>query len=199
MAIAVEEKRYTLEEYLELEYRAERRHYFFNGKIGFMPYTSENHGLIVANLIREIGMLAKWQDIRVYPSDRMLYVPECRLNYYPDVMVVKGEPAFYEHSKKMHATLNPHTIIEVLSGSTEEGDRIDKWQCYRKIGSLQQYFLIAQDQAYIDFYNRIDETRWENSYAEKLDQRVAIAGFEIALSDIYLNVKFPTPERKSDQ
>ena len=199
MAIAVEEKRYTLEEYLEMEYQAERRHYFFNGKIGPMPYTSNNHGLIVANLIGELHQASKKTAYRVYPSDRMLYVPECRLNYYPDVMVVKGEPAFYEHSKKMHATLNPHTIIEVLSDSTEEGDRIDKWQCYRKISSLQQYFLIAQDQAYIDFYNRLDETRWENSYVDKLNQKVAIAGFELALSDIYLNVKFPTPEQKSDQ
>ena len=66
------EKKYTLEEYLEMEYHAETRHYFYGGKIAPMPYTSDNHGLIVANFIREIGVQTKEKDFRVYPSDRML-------------------------------------------------------------------------------------------------------------------------------
>lgn len=193
------EKRYTLEEYLEMEYHAKTRHYFYSGKVAPMPYTSDNHGSIVANLIREIGVQVKETNFRVYPSDRMLYVPECRLNDYPDVMVAKGEPVFHQHTRKMQATLNPYALIEVLSDSTEEDDRIDKWQCYRKISHLKQYFMAAQDRVYIDFYNRIDETRWENSYVDRMDQEIEIAGFRIKVEDIYLNVKFEQPEPRADQ
>lgn len=193
------EKRYTLEEYLKMEYHAKTRHYFYNGKVAPMPYTSDSHGSIVANLIGELHAQSKKTPFRVYPSDRMLYVPECRLNYYPDVMVVKGEPVFHRHTKKMQATLNPYALIEVLSDSTEEDDRIDKWQCYRKISGLQQYFMVARDRVYIDFYNRIDETRWENSYVDQMDQEVEIAGFRVRVEDIYLNVKFENPVQKTDQ
>ncbi|MCO6491722.1 MAG: Uma2 family endonuclease [Phaeodactylibacter sp.] len=192
------EKRYTLEEYLKMEYHAKTRHYFYNGKVAPMPYASDSHGSIVANLMREIGVHVKKTTFRVYPSDRMLYVPECRLNYYPDVMVVKGEPVFHRHTKKMFASLNPYVLIEVLSDSTEEDGRIDKWQCYRKISGLQQYFMVARDRVYIDFYNRIDETRWENSYVDQMDQEVEIAGFRVKVEDIYLNVALEKPEKKAD-
>lgn len=192
------DKRYTLEEYLEMEYHAKTRHYFYDGRVVSMPYASDAHSLIAANLIGEIGAWVKEANFRVYPYGRMLYVPECRLNYYPDVMIVKGEPEFYAHTSKMHATTNPHALIEVLSESTEENDRIDKWHCYRKISSLQQYFMVAQDQVYIDFYKRIDETRWENSYVDRMDQEIEIAGFRIKVEDIYLNVKLEKPEQKAD-
>lgn len=187
---AVAEKIYTLEEYLELEYHSNQRHYFFNGQVTPMTYTSNNHGLIVSNIIGELHPLFKKSEFREYPSDRMLYIPECKLNYYPDVMIVKGNSVFHQHSAKMKATTNPYAIIEVLSDSTEEMDRSSKWACYRQITTLQQYFLIAQDRPYIEFFNRIDEKRWENSFADSIGQSVKIAGFDIPLKEIYWDVEF---------
>lgn len=187
MSTAVETKKFTIEEYLEMEYSSDIRHYFYNGIIEPMPYTSENHGLIVANLLREIGNhVVKTPGFRVYPSDRMLYVPDCNLNYYPDVMIVKGPSQFHQHSEKMQATINPHTLIEVLSDSTEQKDKIDKWRCYRQIPSLQQYIKVAQDPIYIDILSRIPgSTKWENDYISNLEQSVNIAGFDIKAKDIY--------------
>ena len=195
---AATQKRYTLEEYLEMEYHSDRRHYFYDGMVNAMTYTSDNHGLIVANLIMEIGSLAKQTEFRVYPSDRMLYVPECNLNYYPDVMVVKGEPQMHRHSPRMEATLNPYAILEVLSDSTEERDRVDKWPCYRTIPSLQQYILIAQDRPYIEFFNRIEGSRWENDYVDQLSQIISVAGFDIAVADVYLKAKWEKPDQNPD-
>lgn len=164
-----------------------------------MTYTSDNHGLIVANLIREIGVQVKNTAFRVYPSDRMLFVPDCQLNYYPDVMIVKGEPVFHQHSPKMQATLNPYAIIEVASDSTEQYDKVDKWLCYRQIPSLQQYFIVSQKQFYVDIYHRIDQSdKWENSYVAKEEDQVAIAGFPIQLADIYHLVKFAADSEDSE-
>lgn len=186
MSTAVETKKFTIEEYLEMEYSSDIRHYFYNGIIEPMPYTSENHGLIVANLIGELHAAIKGTEFRVYPSDRMLYVPDCNLNYYPDVMIVKGPSQFHQHSEKMQATINPHTLIEVLSDSTEQKDKIDKWRCYRQIPSLQQYIKVAQDPIYIDILSRIPgSTKWENDYISNLEQSVNIAGFDIKAKDIY--------------
>lgn len=43
-------------------------------------------------------------------------------------MVVKGEPQFYPHSPKMQAMLNPYSLFEILSESTEDRDKFDKWE-----------------------------------------------------------------------
>lgn len=191
MTTSIEQRRYTLDEYLEMEYHASKRHYFYKGIVAPMTYTSDNHGLIVANLIGELHAAFKGSEYRVYPSDRMLFVPECQLNYYPDVMIVKGQPVFHQHTPKMQATLNPYAIIEVASESTEHYDRVDKWLCYRHISSLRQYLIISQKQYYIDIYNRIDDTnRWENTFVEREEDSVEIAGFPIPLVDIYHLVNF---------
>ncbi|KGE89054.1 MAG: Uma2 family endonuclease [Phaeodactylibacter xiamenensis] len=187
---AVATRRYTLEEYVALEEQADEKHFFHEGKIAPMGYSSDEHGMIVGNIIGELHPLLKGTDYRKYPSDRMLFVPDCQLNYYPDVMVVKGQPVFHQHSARMKATLNPFAILEVLSETTEEVDRVQKWRCYRMIPSLQQYFMIAQDRMYIEVFNRIDERRWENTYLDSPQQKLRIAGFDITVSEIYRGIAF---------
>lgn len=39
----------------------------------------------------------------------------------------------------------PKLIVEVLSDSTERNDRSDKFYGYRRLASLEEYVLIAQD------------------------------------------------------
>lgn len=94
--LQVSHKTYTLEAYLEQEYTAPRRHFFYEGQIEPMPYSSENHGLITANLVGEIHAAAQKTPVRVYAENRMLYVPACGLAYYPDVLIVRGEPAYHD-------------------------------------------------------------------------------------------------------
>ena len=193
------QRRYTLEEYLEFEYESRQRHFFYKGLVLPMGYASDNHELIVANLVREIGVLVKHTNFRIYPSNRMLYVPDCQLNYYPDAMLIDGEPVFHQHTPKMQATLNPFALFEVLSASTEDRDRIDKWYCYRQIPSLRQYFMISQTRPYVDIYNRIgDSEKWENTYVDKMEQTIRIADFNVEVADVYLHVKFPEPENSSE-
>lgn len=43
----------------------------------------------------------------------------------------------------------------------------------------------------------IDDTRWENSYVDAMEQQLEIAGFKIKVQDVYLNVKFEKPEQKA--
>lgn len=151
-----------------------------------MPYTSDNHGLICHNFGRELGIAAKGKNIRIYQGDRMVYSPFCNENYYPDVVVVQGEPEHYDYKNKMKATLNPVVLAEVLSDSTEYKDKNDKWNCYREIKSLQQYILIFQYEPLVEYYTRVeDSNRWVYTYVKGLDATLEVCGFTLALKDIY--------------
>lgn len=188
-AIQPEIKKATLEEYFEYEFHSDTKHEFINGQIVPMPYTSDNHGLITANLIRHIANLLADSGFRIYPSDRMVISPSCNEIYYPDIVVVKGQPEFHVHKGKMKATLNPCVLIEVLSDSTEAKDRDDKWPCYREIKSLEQYFLVSQHQSSIECFTRIGKSNdWRYAYSVGLDTTMTVAGKEISLSEIYAQV-----------
>ena len=67
--------------------------------------------------------------------------PKCNRYFYPDVVVVCGQPQFED--SELDSLLNPALIIEVLSDSTERADRREKWDCYRTLESLETYVLAS--------------------------------------------------------
>jgi Uma2 family endonuclease len=82
---------------------------------------------------------------------------------YPDVVVVCGEPQLDdEHRDNLR---NPLVIIEVLSQSTEGYDRGIKVIKYRRIDSLKEYVLVAQDRTLIEQYVRQPSGDWLMSEA----------------------------------
>jgi Uma2 family endonuclease len=184
--ISTEIKRTSLDEYFEFEMNAPTKHEYINGQILPMAYASDNHGLIAHNFGRELGIAVKGRNIRIYQGDRMVYSPFCNENYYPDVVVVQGEPEHYDYKGKMKATLNPVALVEVLSDSTELIDKNEKWNCYREIKSLRQYITISQNEPLVECYTRVEDTnRWEFTYVNGLEGAIIVAGFEIAMKDIY--------------
>ena len=65
---------------------------------------------------------------------------------YPDLLVVCGEIEFHDAFKDV--ILNPRLILEVLSPSTENFDRDEKFERYKKWNpSLTDYLLVSQDAA----------------------------------------------------
>lgn len=56
------------------------------------------------------------------------------------------------------ATPNPAVIVQVLSASTEDYDRGEKFEAnYRFLPSLRAYVLVAQDEVAIEVRSRDDE------------------------------------------
>jgi len=67
----------------------------------------------------------------------------------------------YDSEDPAHTTLtNPVLIVEVLSVTTEKGDRGNKWMHYQRIPSLQEYVLVSQDPR-IEVYRRTSAGTWE--------------------------------------
>ena len=194
----IEPRRYSIEEYFELEANSETKHEYYDGLIVECAYTSENHGRIVSNFTRLLGNCLEHTDCDVFTSDRMVYVALCNKFFYPDLTVVCGERQYYQYSKNMKATTNPSVLIEVLSHYTESNDKVEKWRCYRKLKSLKQYVLVDQDFKYIEIYERNEKGRWVANVYEEEDDMLKIGDCEIYLNDIYLKVDLIEPNAASD-
>ena len=184
-------KRMTLEEYWDFEFHSEGRHEFHDGILIEMTYTSEPHGQICSNLSRLIGNCLLDKDCSVYAETRMVYIPECNKNFYPDLVIVCGEHELRAVSKQIRATMNPSVVIEVLSNSTEDFDKTTKTRCYKKIKSLKQVVFVSQNEKYIRTLIRTENDRiWnEIEYFEE-NENVPIGECSIPLNEIYRRISF---------
>ncbi|MDQ3773433.1 MAG: Uma2 family endonuclease [Pseudomonadota bacterium] len=92
----------------------------------------------------------------------------------------------------METLLNPAVIIEVLSVSTEAYDRGEKFAHYRRLPTLTDYVLIAEDKLRVEHYVRQDR-QWVLSEADDWNDTIDLTsiGCRLALRDIYDKVNFP--------
>jgi Uma2 family endonuclease len=178
----------TPEEYLVLERKAERKSEYFGGEMFAIGGASKEHNLIVANVIIALGVQLKKRPCEVYPSDMRVKVSDTGLYTYPDVVVVCGEPQFDSaFAEQKDTLLNPIVIVEVLSDSTEQYDRGKKFSYYRRIASLAEYLLIAQDECRVEQYVRQSDGRWLLSETSNLADTIVLSSIncQIALKEIY--------------
>ena len=182
----------TPEEYLAFEREAEVKHEYYAGEIFAFARASRQHNLMVANVIRELGNEVKGRPCEVYPSDMRVRVSPKGLYTYPDITVVCGEARFGdEHSDTL---LNPTVIVEVLSPSTEGYDRGEKFEHYRKLESLKEYLVIAQERHHVERHVRQSEGQWLLSETDSVDDVIELPSIacRLAVADIYEKVEFET-------
>ncbi len=177
-------------EYLEFERISEIKHEFLDGEIFAMSGASRPHNLICVNLIRMISTQFRGGDCEVYPSDMRVKISAGKYTY-PDVSVVCGDATFIDDD--LETLTNPSIIIEVLSPSTEGYDRGKKFQHYRKMPSLQEYILVAQDHIHLEHYKLQADGVWG---LVDLEGAQAVLEFStipctLPLTEIYERVTFP--------
>lgn len=137
-----QQRYYTPEEYLELEEAAEYKSEYIDGQIIPMAGGTANHNRISLNLSAALNFAFRQQDYEVFMGDVRLWIPQKLTYTYPDMMILAGEPEFFNNRKDV--ILNPQIIVEVLSKSTKGYDREDKFQAYRTLSTFQEYLLIDQ-------------------------------------------------------
>jgi Uma2 family endonuclease len=118
----------TPEQYLELDRKAERPSEYYRGEIFPIEAATRAHSLIVTNLGRILGTILKDRPCEVHSSSLRLRAPTTGLYTYPDVVVVCGEPLFADDH--VDTLLNPLLLIEVLSRTTQDYDRGQKFYHY---------------------------------------------------------------------
>jgi Uma2 family endonuclease len=180
-------KRMTFEEYLEFEEHAETKHEFVDGFIFAMAGANNRHNIISGNVFAFARVAARTAQCRAYMNDMKLRTPEPeRHGYYPDVLVT-CTPDDFNTNVKTTACF----IVEVLSKSTEDVDRGEKWQNYRKLPSLQAYILVSQKQRYVEIYRRMTDGSWRYEVLENEGTlELPCVNASMTLDDIYEDVDF---------
>ncbi|MEH1917428.1 Uma2 family endonuclease [Nostoc sp.] len=194
----IKQRYYTPEEYLELEEAADYKSEYIDGQIIPMAGGTINHNQIALNLSTELNFAFKKQNYLVFMSDVRLWIPQKHTYTYPDVMILAGEPEFFNNRRDI--ILNPQIIVEVLSKSTKGYDREDKFQAYRTISTFQEYLLIDETRIHVDQFSKTGKKQWTLREYDEEDEAIALVTvpFEISLHDLYNKVKFEPVESKGE-
>ncbi|MGB3558600.1 MAG: Uma2 family endonuclease [Geitlerinemataceae cyanobacterium] len=184
---------YTPEEYIELELAAETRNEYHNGEIIPMTGGTPDHNDIASNLMISLKLALREKPYRIFIADQRLWIPEVSLYTYPDIMVV-SKPLELQ-SGLTDTVLNPCFIAEVLSKSTQNYDRSEKFAAYRTLPTFQEYLLIDQYKIHVEHYVKTAVNQW--IFSEYEDPNIFLSfsfcELQLQISYIYENIEFTSP------
>ena len=174
---------YTYEEYLAYERDSGLKHEYEDGEILAMAGGSRRHNALASRVGAALEAGRKPGCI-AFQSDQKVRVLATGKATYPDASLVcgpiEGDPA----DPSGNTITNPTLIVEVLSPSTEEEDRGNKWRHYQLIPSLNEYVLVSQSPARVERYRRVASGAWE--YRDFAEGSVDLAtGAKIDLAALY--------------
>lgn len=185
---------YSPEEYLKLEEAAEFRSEYHDGQIIPMTGGTPNHNQIALNLGGAINFSTIGKPYRVNVNDLRLWIPSKRVYTYPDVMLVAGKLEFFEGRKD--TITNAVMVAEVLSKSTANYDRGDKFKLFRTIPTFREYILIDQYEMHVEQFCKTDDNKWVLSEYDGADAVLVLSSvqFEMSLGEMYDRVDFESEE-----
>lgn len=152
-----ERQHYSSEDYLTLEETSEFRSEYLDGQIIPMAGGSPEHNQIALNIASYFDMTLN-DDIQVCINDMRLWIPQTRTHTYPDVMVITDGLQMFERRKD--TVMNPRLIVEVLSDSTKDYDRGEKFRFYRSLPSFQEYLLVDQYSIHVEHLAKNPQGQW---------------------------------------
>jgi Uma2 family endonuclease len=175
--------RYSYEEYLVYEQDSGMKHEYDGGEIIAMAGGSRRHNALASRISAALEIGSKPGCI-AFQSDQRIRILATGKATYPDASMVcgpiEGDPA----DPSGPTITNPKLIVEVLSPTTEQNDRGNKWQHYQRITSLQEYVLVSQSHPCIEYYHRLATGGWE--YHEVTEGTVRLAcGAVLDLARLY--------------
>ncbi len=180
------------EEYLAMEEQAEHKSEYFNGETFAMVGASYNHNIITGNFFASLNVSLEKSACTAFTSDMRLQVKANGLYTYPDAMVVCGKPEFA--AGRNDTITNPILIVEVLSPSTKNYDRGQKFMLYRDIETLVDYVLVDQDRPHVEYFHRLDDGRWLLTEFNTTDATLQLEALqlELPITRIYQKVDWQT-------
>lgn len=181
----------TVEEYIQYEIETGQKYEYHDGLIYALAGGSIEHALLIGNIYSELrnGLKKKNSNCKPITNDAKLHIEKENKYVYPDSMVICGE--FNRSTKTDNAVTNPILIVEVLSKSTIEYDRGDKFYFYRQIPTLQEYVLIEQNRYVVEvYYKKEKNDLWRISRYEGLDQIIKLQSIdiEINMDELYFDI-----------
>ena len=168
----------TPEEYLAWERKQPFKNEYHNGQIISMSGASRVHNRITVDITVQLSNQLMEGECEVFAGDMRVRTDPTVSYFYPDVIVVCGEPRFEDDT--FDTLLNPIVVVEVLSPSTAAYDRGEKFEHYKQLASLQEYILVSQDSVRVDHYCR-QSTEWFHNTFQGLEDRLSLSSIECRL------------------
>jgi Uma2 family endonuclease len=176
----------SYEEFLELEQQSDVKHEWLDGVVYAKAGGTVEHSRLAGNI--HVVLKNAHPGCEVLQADVMLFVRASKFSTYADVTVVCGALDIQKIERNGRALgealLNPTVIVEVLSDSTEDYDRGEKFHHYMGIPSLKEYVLVSQREPKIEMFRRPDQGHWEHAVARS-GESIVIADRSINVDDVY--------------
>jgi Uma2 family endonuclease len=176
---AYKKKFYTIPEYLEMENAATEKHEYYKGEIFAMSGAGARHNIISVNMLIALGISLKEKNCRPYGSDMRIHIPEKTLFTYPDISIICGEVITAKEDE--NSATQPVVIIEILSPSTKNYDRGEKFMLYRAIPTLKEYILVDAESIHVEHYAINQEGLWQLKEYNKPAEEIRIESLAISL------------------
>ena len=114
-----------------------------------------------------------------------LHIPENGLYTYPDGMITCGKIQMLDG--KQDTLLNPILIVEVLSSSTSNYDKGEKFELYRSIPTFSEYILIDSRRVKVEVWQKSEQGLWTLILeTTDLNQHIPIQCLETEISILSL-------------
>ena len=159
---------YTYAEYLGLEAASNVKHEYLDGQIYGMAGGTPEHAALAATVVGMLFPQLLSGGCRAHNSDLRVRVLATGLATYPDVAVVCGPRQ--RDPEDENAVTNPTLLVEVSSKSTEDYDRGDKFEHYKRIPSLRQYVLVSHRERSVEVWSRGEGDAWSVAVAQDGDE-----------------------------
>jgi Uma2 family endonuclease len=188
-AIAYGKQKLTIEEYLQFEKASREKHEYYKGEIFAMSGASNRHNWIFSNLFGSLVNKLKGSSCKPFGPDMRMHILENTLFTYPDISIYCGDLASTSFDED--TVVNPTIIIGILSRSTEQYDRGNKFRLYRDIPTLKEYILVDSEAIDVEAFRINDKGFWELEEYRFLTETLSIPALQlkIPLSEIYEGTK----------
>jgi Uma2 family endonuclease len=128
-----------------------------------------------------------------FGSDQRVHIEKNTLFTYPDISIICGDIKTLNDDD--WNILNPTVLIEVLSPSTKNYNRGEKFKLYREIDSLKEYILVDSGSVFIEDFFINDQKNWElKEYKNSMGTlQFHALPISLALKEIYDGTKLIAP------
>ena len=175
----------TIEEYLELEETSSEKHEYYQGEVFAMSGAKVPHNVISRNLLIALGLKLKGKTCQPFGSDQRIHIEKNTLFTYPDISIICGEIKTLNDDN--WNVLNPTVLIEILSPSTKNYDRGEKFMLYRDITTLKEYILVNSESIHIEVFRLNTSNHWELEEHRNISEMLQLPAVDVfvRLTEIY--------------
>ena len=179
---------YTEEEYFDLLSESDFPIEWHDGQLHMMSGGKIPHNLIIENI--EFALRLAQKRCKIKNSNNAVSIRALKKYLFPDLTAVCGKIEFEKGG--IARIVNPELIIEVLSKSTADYDRNEKFTYYRSLESFKEYVLIDSLKYSVQTFYRETANLWHIGSYYNIDQAVTFRSLEvdIPMSTIYEGVDF---------